>query len=264
MALALKKGTSSIENTIPFSPKFQEESIYQTIGFSDAYGVCAMCHEEKELGILTGAPGIGKTTTLKEFAKDYAGEVIFFTARPEMSTRDFIQQFATQLGLGVLYGSAYERTTAVIQALLAHPHTIIIDEAENLAKSSVTKLEILRHIYDDSGVGIMIAGTPRLRTLLIKGPSYRENLSQLYSRVSYFMELTGLAEEDVGQILSSHKVNNAARQALWKIAADINHGGTRMFFKVWKLLLKVLNSETTEITGEMVKQISGKYLLTGR
>ena len=266
MALACKKEIPApLEKaslTTPTLPK--ESSVYRTTGFQDAYGVCAMCHKEKEIGVLTGSPGIGKTTTLKEFAKDYAGDVVYFTARPEMSVRDFIQQLASPLGLGVLYGSAYERTVAVIDALLRRPHTLVVDEAENLARSSVSKLEILRHVYDDAGVGVVMVGTPRLKTILVKGPSRRENLSQLYSRVGYFMEVSGLTEEDVGQILSAQKMTDAAKQELWRVAADTDYGGTRMFFKVWKLLQKVTNAENSEITRDTVRQLMGKYLLTGR
>ena len=262
MALAQRNTAKAASKLAIVQP--QKSSVYQTESFNDVYTVCALCHEEKEIGVLTGAPGIGKTTALKDFAKDYEGEVLFFTARQEMSVRDFLQQLATPLGLGTLYGSAYERTCMVIERLKQYPRTIIVDEAENLARTSVSKLEILRHIFDDAQVGVILAGTPRLKTVLIKGPSRRENLSQLYSRVGYFREVTGLSEADVMHIISTHKTTASARNDLWQVAADIDHGGTRMFFKVWKLVQKLLTSEEQEISRDMVRQIKSKYLLTGR
>lgn len=238
--------------------------IHKTAGFQDAYGLCIMCHSEKEIGVLTGPPGIGKTTTIREFAKDYSGEVILITARPEMSVRDFIQQLANLLGLGILYGSNYERATSVVEELQKRPRTIIVDEAENLARSSISKLEILRRIYDDAETGLVLVGTPRLKTLLVKGPSRRENLSQLYSRISYLLEVSGLTAEDVGNILAPCQVADTARKELWQVAADTDHGGTRMFFKLWNLVQKIAAMNGGDITRDIVKQAMSKYLLTGK
>ena len=64
-----------------------------------------------------------------------------------------------------------------------------IDEADKLInKYTQKKMEILRGIFDQSNVGIVIAGEPRLETEL-KG-----NLARFANRMDFYYKLKGLSK----------------------------------------------------------------------
>ena len=76
---------------------------------------------------------------------------------------------------------------------------LIIDEADKLInKYTQKKMEILRGIFDQSNVGIVIAGEPRLETEL-KG-----NLARFANRMDFYYKLKGLSKNEVVDYLEGY------------------------------------------------------------
>ncbi|MEV9348723.1 ATPase, partial [Klebsiella pneumoniae] len=74
----------------------------------------------------------------------------------------------------------------------------LIDEAENLPYRA---LEVIRRIHDKAGVGVVLAGMPRL-IINLKGK--RGEYAQLYSRVGFALDLQEkLPQADLQQILTN-------------------------------------------------------------
>ena len=71
-------------------------------------------------------------------------------------------------------------------------YLLIIDEADKLInKYTQKKMEIIRGIFDQSDVGIVIAGEPRLEAE-IKG-----NLARFANRMDFYYKLKGLSPQEV-------------------------------------------------------------------
>jgi DNA transposition AAA+ family ATPase len=227
--------------------------------FMRIQGICRLCHEERELGVIIGNPGVGKTTALNEFVSRYHQDVILITARQEMSVKDFLNCIAVQLRVNIS-GSIYQMVTDLIRALKAHPKTLIIDESENMITHTVRKGEILREIFDEAKVGMILCGTFKLKSILVKGPTKMENLAQLYSRVTYNLEVGTMTESEVRGILVNYKVSEAAKREFIKVALDPNHGAIRMFVQSLRMCLKIISISGGEITREVFQEAT-KYLI---
>ncbi|MGE5607313.1 MAG: AAA family ATPase [Bacteroidota bacterium] len=227
--------------------------------FKRMVSICLLCREEKELGVIVGNPGVGKTTALTEFVNRYKNEAIFITARQEMSVKDFLDCIGLQLRVH-LNGSVYQRVAQLIRALKANPKTLVIDEAENLITNTVRKGEILREIYDEANVGMILCGTFKLKSLFVKGPNNKENLAQLYSRVSYYLKVGTMSEDEAVEILSNYNVTEAAKKELVRIALDPSHGATRTFIKALRMALKVIDVTGGEINKDVLREAT-QYLI---
>jgi hypothetical protein len=57
----------------PCSRRRATSSLYKTEAFRDALGWCDSIRQRREIGVMVGRPGVGKTTTLREYANRTPG-----------------------------------------------------------------------------------------------------------------------------------------------------------------------------------------------
>ncbi|MFX2607035.1 AAA family ATPase [Enterobacter mori] len=138
-------------------------------------------HLDGDIGVLYGSAGLGKTQILKHYASTYK-DVILIEADPGYTAKVLLQELCERLGVGKR-GNIHELTENCISALQGTGWLIAIDEAELLPYRA---LEVLRRIHDRSGVGVVLAGMPRL-LLNLKGRM--GEYAQLYSRVGMAIDL---------------------------------------------------------------------------
>ena len=85
-----------------------------------------------------------------------------------------------------------------------HPGQVFLPGAvPDVYKRQQKKMEILRGIFDQSNVGIVIAGEPRLETEL-KG-----NLARFANRMDFYYKLKGLSKNEVVDYLEGYEVDEA-------------------------------------------------------
>lgn len=212
----------------------REIEIFKTKEFKQALGWCDYIHLKRRMGVMIGYPGCGKTTILREYMARSTG-TRYIECWPTMRVNDLLSQIAGAAGI-TASGNSYQRTQQIIQALAGRDDiTLIFDEAEYLRKWDVTKLELIRKIWDNTRVPVIMAGTPELEAILTRG-SGRENLAQLYRR-KYEIRLSGIQPSEVKQILSEYDVSPEAAAELIKIAADVKHGGLGTFVEILDMCL---------------------------
>lgn len=177
-----------------------------------------------ELGVLYGGAGLGKTTCLREYAAQHPETILIETLMTHTPSA-LLKIIARTIGTPVS-GSLNDINEAVIAKLSGSSRLIIVDEAENL---STRALEILRHLRDKAGVGLVLAGMPRLLGNLC---GKRGELAQLFNRAGYTLPLgEKIPDEQLAQILKRHLPNVGAdvQQAIVQEA----HGIPR---RLWKLM----------------------------
>ncbi|MFB5082527.1 AAA family ATPase, partial [Raoultella sp. C349492] len=79
-------------------------------------------------------------------------------ADPGYTALVLLQELCESLGLSKR-GTIHELSESCITALSGTGRAVLIDEAENLPYRA---LEVIRRIHDKAGVGIVLAGMPRL------------------------------------------------------------------------------------------------------
>jgi DNA transposition AAA+ family ATPase len=186
--------------------------------------LCARPH--RRIGVIVGAPGIGKTTALSVVAKQR--QTIVITLNPQharlldglwllaeklrAASRDWSRQ-ATQRYLAhriieeIRELQRYGLDNRVNSRLL-----VVVDEAQHADDALV---EAFRAIQDATGCALVFVGNPTFRARL-----NRQGFEQVLSRVNKTLPLPGVQPGDVAAICEAHGVvGKRAYQLLEGVAA---------------------------------------------
>jgi len=219
-------------------------------------GVCQSCQEYIGLGIVVGRSGYGKTHTLKEYAK--LPRVAYIECDDTMSSRDLVEAIEKSLGIPSGYGTIWRRVNGIRDYCNTNKgYLIIIDEADKLvSKYTQKKMEILRAIFDQSDVGIVIAGEPKLEAQI------KSYLVRMANRVDFYASLRGLTASEVENYLTGYNVEPDALAELKARACNMQTGCFRLLDRTLNNVLRIL-SETggDTITLKIIEQASSMMML---
>lgn len=129
-------------------------------------------------------------------------------------------------------------------------YLLIIDEADKLInKYTQKKMEIIRGIFDQSEVGIVIAGEPRLEAE-IKG-----SLARFANRMDFYYKLKGLSQQEVKDYLEGYDVDDAAMMEFISRATNTQTGCFRLLDRTLNNVIRILKeSGQTQVTMKIVNQ----------
>ncbi|ENJ8567508.1 AAA family ATPase [Klebsiella pneumoniae] len=192
-----------------------------------------------DLNVIYGAAGLGKTMILREYAAQHR-DALLIEADPGYTARVVLEELCGLLGISKR-GNMHELSEACIAALRDSGRLLMVDEAENLPYRA---LETLRRIHDKSGIGLVLAGMPRL-IINLKGK--RGEYQQLYSRVGFALCIgDSLPQSDITDIAVS-MLPGAGSQEVSEALFKASHGNARRLFKLVRGV-----SRHSEISGNAV------------
>lgn len=208
-------------------------------------------HLDGDIGVLYGSAGLGKTMVMKQYASQYK-DVILIEADPGYTAKVLLQALCERLGVGKR-GNIHELTENCISALSGTGWLIAIDEAELLPHRA---LEVIRRVHDRSGVGVVLAGMPRL-LLNLKGRL--GEFAQLYSRVGMAIDLdtekVRTDREDFSLVLNSLLPEDCqADEALDGCFYQSAKGNYRRLFKLARGVVRV-----SDINGGISSELVEEY-----
>lgn len=104
-----------------------------------------------------------------------------------MSSRDLVEAIERSIGLPNGYGTIWRRVNGIREFFNTNKgYLLIIDEADKLvSKYTQKKMEILRAVFDQSDVGLVIAGEPKLEAQI------KTYLVRMANRVDFYASLRG-------------------------------------------------------------------------
>ena len=201
--------------------------------------VIKYAHLDGDLNVIYGAAGLGKTMILREYAAQHR-DALLIEADPGYTARVVLEELCGLLGISKR-GNMHELSEACIAALRDSGRLLMVDEAENLPYRA---LETLRRIHDKSGIGLVLAGMPRL-IINLKGK--RGEYQQLYSRVGFALCIgDSLPQSDITDIAVS-MLPGAGSQEVSEALFKASHGNARRLFKLVRGV-----SRHSEISGNAV------------
>jgi len=201
--------------------------------------VIRYAHLDGDLNVIYGAAGLGKTMILREYAAQHC-DALLIEADPGYTARVVLEELCGLLGISKR-GNMHELSEACIAALRDSGRLLMVDEAENLPYRA---LETLRRIHDKSGIGLVLAGMPRL-IINLKGK--RGEYQQLYSRVGFALCIgDSLPQSDITDIAVS-MLPGAGSQDVSEALFKASHGNARRLFKLVRGV-----SRHSEISGNAV------------
>lgn len=172
-------------------------SIVATRAYQEIHAFLKICARDCEMGLVVGDSGVGKTTALREYAREHRTSILV-EADHGYTARALFLELCDSLGLDSK-GTLHDLLVRVVAKLRDSGRLIIVDEAEHLPYRA---LELIRRIHDKAGVGVALVGMPRLRKNL-QGDA--NHYAQLYSRVGAFRKVEKLTDEDVTLLVSSRR-----------------------------------------------------------
>lgn len=248
-------GTASATPKRVCYPK--KTAYFHSADYVGVMSVCQSCQEDMGLGIIVGRSGFGKTHALKNYAR--LPRVAYLECDDTMSCRDLIEALETQLGMAKASGGTiWKRTCRIREFLNVNAgYLIIVDEADKLInKYTAAKMEILRGIFDQADVGVVVAGEPRLEGDLKSG------LARFANRVDFYYKLHGLDEKELGSYLEGWDVTQEAAAALAERAFAARNGSFRLLDRTLNNVLRVLRGRgEAQVTLETVREASGMMML---
>ena len=203
-----------------------------------------------------GRSGYGKTHTLKQYAR--LPRVAYVECDDTMSARDLVEAIERMLGLPSGYGTIWKRVNGIRDFFNANRgYLLIIDEADKLvSKYTQKKMEILRAIFDQSDVGLVIAGEPKLEAAI------KTYLDRMANRVDFYASLHGLSEREVEDYLQGWDITPEALAELQARARNRQTGCFRLLDRTLSNVRRILKSKGTQtITLPIIQQASGMMML---
>lgn len=214
-----------------------------TLAARKGMDIMRFAHAEGEINVIFGAAGLGKTQMLKQYARENSSAVLIETD-PSCNPKVLLRKIAEAVGANAR-GVNNELLEGIVAKLKGSERLLMIDEAELLSTRS---LEFIRRIHDLAGVGIILAGMPRL---LVNLKGKNNELAQLYSRVGFACDLgNALSDEDLALLATSALGTNEFNASLIKACK----GNARRLSKLIRGVVRSSEINEVPITAEMVEQ----------
>ncbi len=229
---------------------------YESRDAKNILGVCQSSQEYRGLGIVVGRSGYGKTHALKRYAK--LPRVAYIECDDTMSSRDLVEEIERAIGLPIGYGTTHRRVNGIRAFFNTNKgYLLIIDEADKLiSKYTQKKMEILRAIFDQSEVGLVIAGEPKLEATI------KMYLKRVENRVDFYASLRGLTPSEVEGYLSGFQITPDAMTELKARACNMQTGCFRLLDRTLSNIRRILcESGQDTITVKTIEQASGMMML---
>ena len=248
---------------------------------------CDNCAKYKYMGVCYGNPGVGKTFSAQYYANwDYVNPIIteylgandqgknvdddkflscktvFYTAppvRPLKIHKDLLN-LATQLTLGKM-GYRTLKTQEEFDGLKElvrlqnnnyEIDLIIIDEIDRL---NYKTLEIIRDIYDQLDIGMILIGMPGIEKRLSRYP-------QLYSRIGFSHQFDKLTNDELKHILE-YKWQELSLPVSYEDFEDyeaintvikITNGNFRLVQRLFSQIVRIMEiNELNKITVDVIE-----------
>ena len=180
-------------------------------------GVAAHAQANRDLVVVYGAAGSGKSWALERYCEEHAGAWLAAMSPSVTTPAGVLRRIAKALEGSAPAKTCEELERAIIDRLSAGMTLLVVDEAHHLSQAL---LDVVRCVYDAAGCGLTLCGNEPLWARLAAG----ERAAQLVSRVGIRHRLGRPANADVvalAETLMGRPVGGAARKAALGIGTGV-------------------------------------------
>lgn len=167
-----------------------------------------LIHSNEPFAVLTGEPGTGKTITIKKFINELPANIVsayilFPNLTPEELFMAILEDFNIHVDKSLTKNALFAKLRDFLIEIGSEGKkaVIIIDEAQNLPNETLEELRLLSNLETekDKLLKIILAGQPELDEKLNE-----ESLRQLKQRVTLYVKLDNIKQEDIKNYIYSH------------------------------------------------------------
>jgi len=177
------------------------------------FSVCNLIHESKDVGLIYGPSGMGKTTAL-EMYRSQNSQSIMITCYSKMTSGAICMEIVDELGLKPnkagdkkgrrnYYGNMGYLIKLIKDELKGKDILLIVDEAQHL---KLAEFEQIRYFHDVAGIPLIYAGSDDVLEQMVGG-KFEKDFDQIYSRCPVIRSLeSDITREDVEKIINGLKL----------------------------------------------------------
>lgn len=215
------------------------KEIYKNIDFKMSVFAINEAINDREIALIYGEAGSGKSTILREFVRENPNAILI-EATPHTTARSLIENICEELRINANFIEAKLR--AISKHLASCDRVLLVDEAEHLPLKA---LESLRRIHDFSSAPLVLVGTEiLLRNLLGKN----KELRQLYSRIGSKWIMRGLSKDESKEFFGD---------GIYEFCG----GNFRASAKLYKKALKLSEFYNEDVSMELLNKASEMVVL---
>lgn len=241
---------------------FIETSIWMIVQHA-----CRMARAEGGFSIVAGAPGVGKSASLRHYAELHPN-TIYLCGSEVINSTAVIDMLLDALSIKT--GRQYRKSAkvaAIVDQLKDTGRLIILDETDKCQKDTP---DPLRTISDATGCGVVLAGNVNLRNMVAMGDN-RYDLIE--SRVVFWPEIINkISPEDVKLLMQPYITEDMITKyetfdEVARYAFDLVGGSARKLIKSLIKQVLMLDKHSREnsqsyggISRELMAKIAKSYM----
>ena len=237
---------------IEVKPVFVEKT-KNVRNFSVMMDGLALGRGEGRLGMVYGRAGRGKTRTSQWYHAHHGGVFLRMQTIWRTSELEFLRALCRELGILSAPGRKGPAFMSIVDALIADPKPIFLDEVEKLPRYF---LDVIRDLSDLSTAPVILIGEEEL-------VSYMKMNRRVWSRTYQSLEFLPISKPDIVVYFreaSDLVINNEVTG----VFHDASGGDFRIVRRSLLALAQIANAkQTDQITVEM-EQVAVKTGLAGR
>lgn len=223
-------------------PFLESTGIIQTRAVTLITQALFVAARDRDMVVITGPAGAGKTTTLQSYAKGNSSSILIEADHGYTAMALFVE-LCDHLSLPTK-GTLHELLQRVVEKLKDSGRLIIVDEAEHLPYRA---LELLRRVHDKSHVPLALVGMPRLRKNL---QGDHNHYAQLWSRVGFVKSVDLLSEKDEDAFVAS-RIGSVPDDVMDAIRKGCRHNA-RVLVKLLRWCSELCRLNDSPLTRDIV------------
>lgn len=191
----------------------------------DLRNLFRVCHLQGELGIVTGEPGVGKTTAIQDYIARTPLAYVATLSPAKSRLVQCLECIGESIGAWSSGAGAGAWSNAIRSRLRGEydPQVLLIDEAQHLADES---LEEVRSIFDATSIGVVFIGSREIRERW-SGRRWAQLTSRIYQRI----DIEGPIAGDIDAICEAYGIEGKRARDKLHRAARLP-GGLRVVKKI--------------------------------
>lgn len=221
----------------------------ETRAYAETMGALKKGIDNKYLVALIGPSGSGKSCLLEDFSKEYTN-ARFINCSPGMTMRGLLSDIANVLRTNVS-GDIYIAQKQLTNHLISNSDQVLLfDECENLHRGNVSKIDVIRQIYDGADISMVLCGTYDLENVL--SGANKHNQPQIFRRIFRVEQKSATKEEftkylNLLEELFVARFTPEAKNELFAICTDMDNGGIGVFTRLLEIVFMFTRNEWEEI-----------------